>query len=254
MIFLITETNKELGYMGKVWYYILMKIEKLNENQLRFTVWNSDLPDQDLTISDLTGHSEKADELIRYMMDKAREEFGFEADQQPVVVEAIPVNKDCIVFLVTKIDEENPDSKYSYIQELKNHALDIAKSLKTGNLESSNLEQGNVDSSKSDEEDSDKVLPYMIFTSEDMEKFITVSKMVLNYYDSDNTLYKSADDKTYYLIVSHNRNSDQEFRHVCESLREFAEPYKFNYATKYYMEEHFRKVIKDSALQTLAEL
>ena len=41
-----------------------MKIERLNENQLRFTVWSKDLPDEDFTIADLAGQTEKAEELI----------------------------------------------------------------------------------------------------------------------------------------------------------------------------------------------
>lgn len=233
-----------------------MKIERLSENQLRFTVWSNDLPEGGITIAELAGDSEKTEELVKYMMEKAKEEFGFETEQQPIVIEAIPVNKDCIVFLVTKVDEENPDSKYSYIQKLKQQAMDMARSLKTGEIElggEAENEEEDVLSRPVDDK-TGKVLPYMIYTADDLEKFITVANISRSYYDSDNTLYKSFDDKTYFLVVHHNRNTPQEFQYLCESLGEFAVPYKFNYATKYYIDEHYRKIIEDNALQTLAEL
>lgn len=233
-----------------------MKIERLNENQLRFTVWRKDLPDEEFSIAEFTGHSEKADELIKYMMDRAREEFGFETDAQSVVVEAIPVNKDCIVFLVTKVDEEEED-KFSYIKELQKQAMEMAKALKDGTVELSDeteeKEEPRIVDAPVDER-TGQTMPYMIYRTTNMESLITVSHIVSSYYDSDNTLYKHYDDVTYYLIVSHNRNTNMEFERVCDTLREFTEPYKFNYTTKYYMDEHYRSIIKNNALQTLAEL
>ena len=219
-----------------------MKIERLNENQLRFTVWRKDLPDEDLTIADFTGHSEKADELIKYMMDKAREEFGFDAGSQSVIVEAIPVNTDCIVFLVTKMDDESAEDKFKYIKELQKQALEMAKSIKDGSMdlsekvEDEEKEEPHTVSGPVDNK-TGQTMPYMIYTTPDMENLITVSHLVNGYYDSDNTLYKHYDDTAYYLIVTHNRNTNMEFERVCETLREFTEPYKFNYTTKYYMED-----------------
>ncbi len=233
-----------------------MKIERLNENQLRFTVWTKDLPDEDFTIADLAGQTEKAEELIKYMMDKAREEFGFVFDQQPIVVEAIPVNKDCIVFLVTKVDSEDEQDKFHYVNELKKQAIEMAKSIKNGSLE---LEEDNQvkeeeKAPQPQDEKTGKVLPYMIYSSRNMENFVTAAKVVSDFYVSDNTLYKNENDIVYYLVVSHNRNSDDEFAYLCNTLREFSEPYKFTYTTKYYFEEHYKKIIDGDALQTLAEL
>ena len=234
-----------------------MKIERLNENQLRFTVWSKDLPDEDFTIADLAGQTEKAEELIKYMMNKAKEEFGFITEEKPIVVEAIPVNKDCIVFLVTKVEGEEQDEKFGYIEKLKHQAMEMAKSLKDGTIELTDDDEaddsiGGVN--QPSDEKTGKLLPYMIYKSKDMENFITVARMVCSFYDSDNTLYKQESDINYYLVVTHNRNTDKEFEYLCETLREFTEPYKFTYTTKYYFEEHYKTIIEKTALQTLSEL
>ncbi len=234
-----------------------MKIERLNENQLRFTVWTKDLPDEDFTIADLAGQTEKADELIKYMMNKAKEEFGFVFDEQPIVVEAIPVNKDCIVFLITKVEGDDEQDKFSYISKLKKQAMDMAKGLKNGSIELKDDDAPAEEPEKVPQPQdlkTGKVLPYMIYTTRDMENFVTAAKIVCDFYDSDNTLYKNESDISYYLVVSHNRNSEDEFTYLCDTLREFSEPYRFTYTTKYYFEEHYKKIIDGDALQTLAEL
>ena len=234
-----------------------MKIERLNENQLRFTVWSKDLPDEDFTIADLAGQTEKAEELIKYMMNKAKEEFGFITEEKPIVVEAIPVNKDCIVFLVTKVEGEEQDEKFGYIEKLKHQAMEMAKSLKDGTIELTDDDEADDSIGKVNQpsdEKTGKLLPYMIYKSKDMENFITVARMVCSFYDSDNTLYKQESDINYYLVVTHNRNTDKEFEYLCETLREFTEPYKFTYTTKYYFEEHYKTIIEKTALQTLSEL
>lgn len=91
-----------------------MKIEKLSENQIRCTLNKSDLASRQLKISELAYGSEKAKELFRDMMQQASYELGFEADDIPIMIEAIPVSADCIVLIVTKVDDpEELDTRFS---------------------------------------------------------------------------------------------------------------------------------------------
>ena len=229
-----------------------MKIERLSENQMRFTVWRQELEDNDIDISDIAGNkSGKADELLKMLMNRAKDEFGFEPESAPLVVEAMQVDQECMVFLVTKLEEgAEIDPKYEYIQKLK-------EGLKQNiNLLSPSKEptvEGIIERPV-EKEKKDNILPYVIYTFTDIEKLITVAKKTENFYRSNNTLYITPDDVTYFLVASHNNNTDGEFRLLCRQLREFGKPYDFNYATKYYMDEHYRLVIRDSALQVLAEL
>ena len=72
-----------------------MKIEKINENQIRCTLTREDLELHQIRLSELAYGSEKAKKLFRDMMEQAQLEFGFEADNIPLMIEAIPV-KMCI--------------------------------------------------------------------------------------------------------------------------------------------------------------
>lgn len=84
-----------------------MKIERLNENQIRCTLNKADLADKELKLSELAYGSPKATELFREMMQQASNELGFEADDVPLMIEAVPVSPECLILLVTKV--ENPD-------------------------------------------------------------------------------------------------------------------------------------------------
>lgn len=91
-----------------------MKIERLNENQIRCTLNKSDLASRQLKINELAYGSDKAKELFRDMMRQASYELGFEAEDTPLMIEAIPVSSECIVLIVTKVDNpEELDTRFS---------------------------------------------------------------------------------------------------------------------------------------------
>jgi len=67
-----------------------MKIEKVNDHQIRCTLTKADLADRELKISELAYGTEKAKSLFRDMMQQASLKFGFEAEDIPLMIEAIP--------------------------------------------------------------------------------------------------------------------------------------------------------------------
>lgn len=78
-----------LSEYGKAW--CSMKIEKVNDNQIRCTLTREDLAERQIKLSELAYGTEKAKLLFRDMMQQAAYEFGFEADDIPLMIEAIPL-------------------------------------------------------------------------------------------------------------------------------------------------------------------
>ena len=60
-----------------------MKIEKVNENQIRCTLTREDLANRELKISELAYGTEKAKTLFRDMMRQANFEFGLKQKISP---------------------------------------------------------------------------------------------------------------------------------------------------------------------------
>lgn len=95
-----------------------MHIEKINDHQIRCTLNQKDLSDRELRISELAYGSEKAKALFRDMMQQASYEFGFEAEDIPLMVEAIPMYPDSLVLVITKVDDPDElDTRFSHFTD-----------------------------------------------------------------------------------------------------------------------------------------
>ena len=91
-----------------------MKIERINDKQIRCTLYKKDLAERQLKLSELAYGSDKAKALFREMMQQASYELGFEAEDIPLMIEAIPMAGECLVLVVTKVDDpEELDTRFS---------------------------------------------------------------------------------------------------------------------------------------------
>ncbi len=98
-----------------------MRIERINDNQIRCTLSKHDLTERHLKISELAYGSDKAKELFRDMMEQANMDFGFEADDIPLMIEAIPTSKESIVLVITKVEDPDEfEEKFSKFGNLAN--------------------------------------------------------------------------------------------------------------------------------------
>lgn len=100
--------------------------EKINEHQIRCTLYQKDLKDREIRISELAYGTEKARALFRDMMQQASYEFGFEADDIPLMIEAIPMLPDALILLITKVeDPDELDTRFSnFTDDPSEHYLD----------------------------------------------------------------------------------------------------------------------------------
>lgn len=102
-----------------------MRIERINDNQIRCTLSKHDLIERHLKISELAYGSDKAKELFRDMMEQANMDFGFEADDIPLMIEAIPTSKESIVLVITKVEDPDEfEEKFSKFGNVTNRIDD----------------------------------------------------------------------------------------------------------------------------------
>lgn len=91
-----------------------MKIEKINENQIRCTLSSNDLSSRNIRLSELAYGSDKTNSLFREMMEQASDEVGFDPDDNPLMIEAIPLSAESIMLIITKMDDpEELDTRFS---------------------------------------------------------------------------------------------------------------------------------------------
>ena len=248
-----------------------MKIEKINDNQIRCTLSKQELEERQIKISELAYGSEKAKDLFQDMIEQANDEFGFEVDDMPIMVEAIPLSGENLVLQITKVeypDELDPRfSKFSEPnEEGKNekvfadiHAADEIVSLfeKLTKEENSQTKENDVDVNDKDE------LPVKLsqhanltkmFEIPDFEVLERVSRVLAGFYKGNNSLYKDLQRNCYVLVLQKSKHTPQEFNKVCNIISEYAIAVKFTPAIGAYLKEHGKLIIKGNAIQLYGEL
>ncbi len=102
-----------------------MKIEKINDRQIRCTLNAEDLAANDLNTDEFRYGSEKARELFSSVMERARDEVGFEPGEAPLMIEAIPVDTRTLVLLISLVDDpEELDTRFSVFGPALNEGIE----------------------------------------------------------------------------------------------------------------------------------
>lgn len=257
-----------------------MKIERLSENQIRCTLYKSDLADKELLLTELAYGTDKAKELFRELMQQASSELGFEVDNVPLMIEAIPVSPECLILVITKVeDPEELDTRFSRFtrpaevdedEEEEEDDDDILPDMAAerpspnGLLKalgdivedlsglSEKIKGRPVESVKKQSEDTQEI--FRVYAFKSLDQVILSAKLVKNVYHSENSLYKNPKDSRFYLYMTKDNNTDGEFAHTCNVIGEHSSRIRAGYATPSHMREHFKVIVPANALQTLADL
>lgn len=91
-----------------------MRIERVNENIIRCYISKDDLDARHIKISELTYGSQQAKDLFSEVMQWANSKFNFDTDGEPLMIEAIPVDSETLILIVSKVSyPEELDSRFS---------------------------------------------------------------------------------------------------------------------------------------------
>ena len=236
-----------------------MKIEKLNENQIRCTLTHADLAARHLKLSELAYGTEKAKSLFRDMMQQASFDFGFEAEDIPLMIEAIPASADSIVLIITKVeDPEELDTRFS-----KFTPLGETDTLNTEALEKlqgadeflnllNKVKEAAADVKPASGDTSSAPFSIRLFSFEDLDSVIQASRLLSPLYHGANTLYKDTENGMFILAIAPSEHSRNEFNKICNMLSEYASPEKADSTILAFLEEHCEILISAEAVQKLS--
>lgn len=270
-----------------------MKIERISENQIRCTLSKHDLMERHLKISELAYGSDKAKELFRDMMEQANIDLGFDADDIPLMIEAIPTSRESIILVITKVDnpeefderfsrfgiqegdldmdeaeefdmdEEQEEDALLETPELINcfeqlHDLLEEAGTKSDSSEfvplSESLQNQQKKSGKLKKKKSNNMKDSVkVFSFDSLNTLIQLAHLVSPQYTARNSIWKDPVKKRYYLLLNRGHGKSI-FQSTCSMISEFGKEEVVTYATQAYYNEHFQIIIKDKALEQLAKL
>ena len=248
-----------------------MKIEKINDNQIRCTLTREDLESHQIRISELAYGTDKAKKLFRDMMQQAQIQFGFEADNIPLMIEAIPVSTESIILIITKVeDPEELDTRFSKFAPFKgnektdtvqldgaDNIIDIFQKLYEAKVKSAQSKEkasaGAAASTNNDNSQIPDVNLIRLYEFETLDDVIDAAHGLNGYFAGANTLYKDPADEIYKLVIHQSSLSPEEFNKVCNILTEYGRGKAFTISGEAYLKEH-GELISASALQQLVQL
>lgn len=255
-----------------------MKIEKINENQIRCTLTKNDLADRELKISELAYGSDKAKMLFKDMMEQASYECGFEADDIPLMIEAVPISAECIVLTITKVeDPEELDTRFSkFAPSVHEEAMgdsdidDITDEVMNLFQKVQDAESGLFSDVSRTEKLSDTVrekpssekavlsLPEKplsrVYRFSSLNHVIRLAHAVANIPLGYNSLYKDNASGDYRLVINSEHVSVENFNKLHNTFSEYGYLLKTAPGKDAYLMEHFEPICLDHALQSLAEI
>lgn len=263
-----------------------MKIEKINDRQIRCTLTKEDLASREIKISELAYGSEKAKALFQDMMRMAARDFGFEADNMPLMIEAIPLSMDALLLVITKVDdpeeldarfsqfspdEGDSDSSDSFSNLLEHiegaddildliHRISDAKkrtSAKTSEnkkeaKEASAAPEKQMSSDNQEDSELPNLTRFYLFHS--LDDVIRAARILEGVYDGTNALYKNPDNGEFYLILRKDSSTAEDFNKICNILSEYALSCKYTPGMDAYFSEHLETTVPNQALQKLCRL
>ena len=216
-----------------------MKIEKVNENQIRCTLSKKDLAERQIKLSELAYGSEKAKGLFRDMIEQANYEFGFEADDIPLMIEAIPLSGDNIILQITKVEyPEELDTRFSKFSE-------------TGDEEEALVEESSILPEFQDEKADEITNLTKMFEFKNLDEVERLAQVLAGFYEGTNDLYKDEGKNRLLLLVQKSDHTPEEFNKVCNVISEYAIHKKYVPAKEAFLKEHGKLLVKGNALQVL---
>ena len=93
-----------------------------------------------------------------------------------------------------------------------------------------------------------------LFVFDSLEKISNLARILNGFYNDRNFLYKNPNKSAFYLVLHKGHHSPEDFNKVCNILSEYASTEKYSRASQAYFDEHFLPLIKEQALQVLAEI
>ena len=226
-----------------------MKIEKINDNQIRCTVTMADLRDRHLKISELITNSEKAKLLLQDMVQQAAAQFGFEVDGMSLMIETAPAAKDAVVFTITRLND-NPETPEDEGTEAPLNKLLGAESISHFIQKMRSAVHGENAVQAPARTDTASC----IFSFENLEQVIQASFVFDGLFDIRTSLYKDDLSSCYLLVVRQNGLKEADFNRACNMLSEYAALEETDPSILSYVYEHGKLVFEEHALEALASL
>ena len=208
-----------------------MKIERISDNQIRCILTPGDLIKRHLSIKSIAQGDQAAQALVREMMEQSSEEFGFEPNEFPLLVELSPAEGGGIALTVTKVNsmDEIPISAQA------DHLMRALQAI--------------VNMAKDNDRKERIPAPVAAFSFDARRVLVLPPELKEDPRGVHTALYWQPKYNVYYLCVTSSLKYQAVFSHVCHLLSEYGRSVPVTEGSPAYFAEHYVTLCARNALK-----
>ncbi len=236
-----------------------VKIEKLNDFQIRCTLTAEDLKENHVGITDIAFCSDKAKSLFRDMMQHASDEFGFDlSSTASLFVEMRATSPEDLVLTITRIKDAADIRRFmsgfgaGAFGGPGGFAENLSEDERKARMEKyKNFLDKTFRPSGPGEENSPAIRSFRFDSLDDV---ISAAREVGAGFGGINSLFRFGSGSNFQLLIHLEKENEEEFNRVCDALSEYGLALTCTAATENYLKEHGGLILENNALQQLAYL
>ena len=240
-----------------------MKIERISDNQIRCVLTGEDLARRQLQLSELAYGTEKARALFRDLMQEAARQCGFDVENYPLMIEAIPLSGGSIVLIITKVENpEELDTRFSNFAPSVQNNMSGSETVETSPLDNLLSTLRTSDPAEENESYQEKLrerrefmLTSRLYSFDTMKDVIEAARATAGAFSGESSLYRSEETgKCYLLLKVDNLGTLGRMQGVFAALTEYGHPEPVSPARRQFLIGHCTAVCTHDALGTLMSL
>lgn len=230
----------------------MMKFEKMDNGTLRCTLTREDLELNGVELEDFFSNTPNAREFLEKLIRIAEEEVGYKTSGNMMSIQAAIMSEDEIVLTFSDSQISGSEILEHIRSMLGNSEAKEVKEVLPDVREDILKEAGKQNKTKKIEGDMEGYAYLLTFVSfSSVRKFCKILPMNPS---SDSRLYYLERDKQYFLWADlSNSTRGYVYEFVAASM-EYAKSIEKDSTRRSYLEEHAKIIIKERALETLAQL
>ncbi len=212
-----------------------MEIKRINDRQIRCVMTADDLREHQLSVKELRYGSSATSALFREVVDEAASQYGFNEDDLPLMIEAVPLQNDELLLIISAVeDAEELDPHFAKYAEPINDAASEVKEQRF-----------------TEPENSEETLKTCVFSFDDIDSVMELCSR-LTLFPGTADLYRKPDENGFYLVVFRPEEMDiKAFNVFINTVAEHADVAPRSEVLSAYLSEHCEPAMKD-AIRALA--
>lgn len=259
-----------------------MKIEKMNDYQIRCTLTHEDLAKRHIKMSEMKYGKPKTIKLFQDIMREASLKYNFNEEGLCIMVDATPLNTGSLVLILTKVrNPEEFDARFSRfspsiiegdmdVDDLDDESSDSVEPVASTSsdlfdfferLKSEAIHMLGADVSiqvstvaAPDNKAKLSAASNRAFIFDSLHDIITPAVAIGDIFKGSNSLYKDGKNEKYILFLIADSSDINAFHKACNVLSEYGSVMNGNHINESFLEEHYELVFKQDALSRLSHV